>query len=128
MLTIEIRTKQMCVIALPGIVPQDLFLWKKLKKQLRTNGIDVEKMVNYREVNQLRCLNNSIKHSGIVDGELAATGWGKEGTEINANKCRQSLPELANAGEAYLGDLASKLSFVIDGLTDEQAERQLSTK
>ena len=44
---------------------------KRLRKLLTQQGIDIERIPHYRAVNELRLLNNAIKHAGQVTAELA---------------------------------------------------------
>lgn len=125
---IEIRTKNMCEDSIPDVKSAALFKWKALKALLLKNGIDLQKIVRYDEVNQLRCLNNAIKHGDSINAELAETGWGNRGAQLDADRCRLELREFANAGEAYLKDLHKQLAAVLNRLTDEQLEKLLKSE
>jgi hypothetical protein len=125
---IEMRTKQMCVASVPDAKPGALFRWKDLKELLLKNGIDLQKLVRYDEVNRLRCLNNAIKHGDSINAELAETGWGDRGARLDANKCRLELREFANAGEAYLKDLHKNLAVLLNQLTNVQLATLLKSK
>jgi len=48
------------------------YIYKKvnLTKELKRLGIDYTQLSEYQNVEELRCLNNSIKHSGVVGKEL----------------------------------------------------------
>lgn len=110
---LEIRVKNMCAIAINGINPRSLFNWKSLTTTLAGVGIAIANLSNYAEVNQLRCVNNAVKHSRKVDTELASTGWGTEGDELDAKKCSSEFHGFANACEAFTADLCSKLAALI---------------
>jgi len=125
---VEIHTKRMCEIAIEAVNRSDLFRWKSLKKVLLRNSIDLTKVACYSEVNQLRCLNNAIKHGETVSEELEEAGWGREGDSIDAKRCSQELRIYSEACDAYLADLRSKLGVLIDGLTDEGAKKLLKVK
>lgn len=125
---IEIHTKKMCGASIPDAKPEALLRWKDLKALLLKNGIDLQKLVQYDEVNQLRCLNNAIKHGDSINAELAETGWGNRGAQLDADRCRRELREFANAGEAYLKDLHKQLAAVLNRLTDVQLEKLLRSK
>lgn len=45
-------------------------------------GIDLKKVPHYRAVDELRLLNNAIKHTGRVTKKLAAYGRWKEGDDL----------------------------------------------
>lgn len=66
---VELETKHMLERALgnPRIVT-DLYRWKHLKKELlRIFALDLEQVRNYGVIDELRCLSNDIKHSGVVE-------------------------------------------------------------
>jgi hypothetical protein len=44
----------------------------RLRKLLKQHGVDIERIPHYRAVNELRLLNNAIKHAGHVTAELAS--------------------------------------------------------
>ena len=47
------------------------FQWNKLKELSKDNGIDLETIPSYDIVNEVRVVNNKIKHLYVVDNELA---------------------------------------------------------
>jgi hypothetical protein len=69
---IEITTKRVVRLAFPGISAANLYKIKELKKALKQKGIQIEKLDHYQAMDEIRCLNNAIKHDGIVGAELAA--------------------------------------------------------
>jgi hypothetical protein len=68
---IEIGTKRAVVYCYRDIKPESLFKIEKLIKELKKKGIDLTNVPHYKAMDELRCLNNSVKHSGVVDSELA---------------------------------------------------------
>lgn len=54
----------------------------ELKKQLKTKVVDVETLKHYKAYDELRCINNAIKHSGIVGTELASYPGFNKGQKI----------------------------------------------
>jgi hypothetical protein len=49
-----------------------LFKFKELIKFLTSKQIFISGIQNYKEYNELRCINNCLKHSGIVDKQLTS--------------------------------------------------------
>lgn len=111
---VEIRVKHMCSIAMPMVDAAPLFRWKNLEKALHGVGIRLENLKQYKSVNQLRCLNNSIKHSRKVDAELAATEWDQAlGDEIDAKRCSSEFEEFVSSCESFLSDLMGRLAKLL---------------
>jgi hypothetical protein len=110
---VELSYKAMIVVAIPGVDGRQLFRWAMVRKTLKEKDINVQRVASYAEVNQLRCLNNAIKHGSRVGAELARTGWGRASETIDADKCSRSLHEFAGHGESFLRDLGVKLLHLI---------------
>lgn len=54
----------------------------ELKKQLKMKVVDIETLKHYKAYDELRCINNAIKHSGIVGTDLASYPDFKEGQKL----------------------------------------------
>jgi hypothetical protein len=73
-------------------------------------GIDIESVPHYRAVNELRLLNNSIKHAGHVTKSLADQfGRWKEGDELTA--LDDAYERLRGKVPAYIFRLAERLKL-----------------
>jgi len=48
------------------------FDWKKVKQRLEKDGIKIDDISYYSEIDELRLINNAIKHMGKVTQELSA--------------------------------------------------------
>lgn len=76
-----------------------VYRWKHLKEMLKAKiGFDIENLKMFNIIDELRCLNNDIKHNRKVDEELAKfSGWiyGKEitGKEIDFDRFKNAVPE-----------------------------------
>lgn len=49
----------------------EFYCTKKFNKHLKSIGIDVTLIADFKKFNELKLLNNCLKHSGIVDKKLA---------------------------------------------------------
>jgi len=104
---IEISTKQAVVLALPNIAPDKLFQIKELKKALKAEGINISSLPNFRAMDELRCINNSVKHSGVVSSELSAyPGW-KMGQRLS--NLESAYRRLAPLATSYVSELVGAL-------------------
>jgi hypothetical protein len=110
---VERRYKAMCGVAIPGVDAQQLFRWDDFKKVLRKAGIRLSEVADYKTVNELRCLNNAIKHSGKVDKKLADAGWGKLGGAIDEDECDREFDTFVSGSVQFLADLRLRLSRVV---------------
>lgn len=55
----------------------------ELKKQLKMKVVDIETLKHYKAYDELRCINNAIKHSGLVGTELASYPGFKKGQRLS---------------------------------------------
>lgn len=106
---IELYRKRAIRVASGNKAASNAFKHKAFQKELSSLGI-VEKCIRCaRSVDELRCLNNSIKHEQRVDGELAGfPRWrSKKGRELG--NLEPHYRRLRPVAERYLIDLADRL-------------------
>lgn len=89
--------------------PAGVFTHKKFQSELSKLRIKEKRISCSRTVDELRCLNNSIKHDQRVGNELATFGYwkNKEGQPLGNLATR--YPRFRSAAERYLNDLTKKL-------------------
>ena len=104
---IEITTKSAVLIAYPDIPSKDLFQIKKLKKALKAKKIDIHQLSHYASMDEIRCLNNAIKHSGLVGGELAMYPAWKKGASLS--DLHSAYQRLAPLCVMYMGEMVDVL-------------------
>jgi hypothetical protein len=104
---VEISSKRAIELALPQVDAKSLFQFKKMKKALASVGIKLNKLPSYQALDELRCLNNAVKHSGKVSAELAKHG----GWKLNAPLVqlepvyRRLAPKVASYVSELVGEL-----------------------
>lgn len=82
---------------------------KEAKSLLKSKfNIDYELLTDYKKIEELRCLNNDIKHNGLVGSELAAanTKWTLGQPIANTY---DDFKRLMDGPKNLLRDLASKI-------------------
>lgn len=104
---VEIHTKKVIKWHLPSIESKKLFNINSLDKALPFNLADVKSYSNFDE---LRELNNSIKHLGTVSEKLSEkysnNGW-KQGNDLE--HLDKVYERLAPKISVYMDDLAAKI-------------------
>ncbi|WP_125563643.1 hypothetical protein [Pseudoalteromonas rubra] len=65
----EIVQKELISISYEQVNTRDLCLWDNVKAFFNSNGIHYGRIKGYDFVNQLRIVNNNIKHSSLIDAE-----------------------------------------------------------
>ena len=104
---IEITTTRAVVVAYPDNSPKDLHKIDKLKMHLTSKGIDIELLSHYSAMDETRCLNNDIKHNGVVSEKLSKYPCWKKGDVLSdLDKAYQRLAPLCCL---YMGEMVSVL-------------------
>jgi len=80
---VEINTGRMIAHKFGTAARRNASSIKALRTLLQQQGINIERIPHYRAINELRLLNNAIKHAGHVTAELANEypRW-KQGQEL----------------------------------------------
>ncbi len=106
---VELYRKDAIKHALGSDAVQGLFNHKEFQKKLRSQGIEESQICCAEHVDELRCLNNAIKHERRVSDELAKfPRWkDKEGKELGDLK--RHYARLRPRAKQYLEDLAKRL-------------------
>lgn len=120
---LEIETKGIIRCAYPDIQPKKLYKIKELKEELSGKGISIESLKNYKAMNEVRCINNDIKHNGHVGSELAAlSGWTKDKPLEGLDKAFQRLSPLC---VSYFCELVDEILIARQGLRQRQLPRKV---
>jgi hypothetical protein len=110
---IELRIKVVCRIALPELEAEKLPMNKYLEEGLKKRGVKIKELPSFRCFDKLRCINNAIKHGGVVGKELAKySGWIK----------KENLLNIDVAFERLAPGCVSFISELVQAIIDKQAE------
>jgi hypothetical protein len=106
---VEIRTKSALGTRLSADEIRAAYKFHQLKGLFRkATGRDLASMPEYASVDELRCLNNSYKHSGNVNEELAAfPGWQ---LDMPLGDVRPAIARLRPKMPLYLAAVTNALS------------------
>ncbi len=106
---IEIGLKHFLVILDPDIDPKTIQRWDDLKKELNIRGIRIGSVDGYQAINQLREVNNALKHS----------------LEVSEKVKRLNVVEFENSQHftyETLGEFYKRVDLESDGFMEEVAE------
>ena len=67
---LEMVLKNLVTLAFNNIDKKALFNWEKLKKECNSRNVRLSEADHYIQVNQLRVVNNAIKHSSKITKEV----------------------------------------------------------
>lgn len=104
---IELRIHRILTVAYPYEDLRHMYRHTHLKKFLGCHNISLMTLLHYNELNELRHVNNSIKHGGVVSGPLSKfPGWQVGGPLENLDKCYERISLLM---PIFVEDLVSKV-------------------
>ena len=109
---VELFRKRLLRNAFGAVSGTTFFSNGSFAKDLRVLGIEDAALKESASVNELRCLNNCIKHNRVVDRELARLpNWtAQSGEELVGLSVH--YPRLRLAAEQYVGDLAERAAVL----------------
>ncbi|AXX59691.1 hypothetical protein FORC53_1352 [Vibrio vulnificus] len=70
----EIVQKELINVAFENVNTRELYLWENVKSFFNSKNISYGRLSGYDNINQLRIVNNNIKHSHVIDGEVNRLG------------------------------------------------------
>lgn len=119
---LEISIKELLSAAYQNKSINKKFTWDKLEHYLKSKGIVPESIESYTAINQLRFVNNAIKHSGIINDQTL-----NNIPEFNSQADRSSYTVLANfydriegSPKTFLTSLAGHVYKNLYEFTDEK--------
>jgi hypothetical protein len=121
----EILLKDIIAEAFPDVNKRDLFQWENVKSFLNSNGIMFGNIQGYSIVNELRIINNNIKHSGEID-ELTKKQHIPEFHEkeyFDFSSILSFYTRIKNEPKAFLANLAEELIKYLFVFDDDRIEK-----
>ncbi len=111
----ELRIKNACRIAYREIEAERLYKMHYLEKKLKERGIKIRDLPHFTSFDELRCINNDIKHGGVVGKELAKyPGW----------KLGEDLSNIEIAFERLAPGCRSLIFELIQAILDKKRENE----
>jgi len=101
----EIGIKRLISLAYPEIDMSGFFRWKELNRFLISKAINIKDISNYREVNELRIVNNEVKHSGKLGEEIKEISEFKSHDSIQFDPLDRFYRRVKMAPHQFLGSL-----------------------
>ena len=107
---VELCRKRLIQGSLGNEAAREAWTHRKALEKLKDLGIPERTIHDWKTVDELRCLNNVIKHAGYIEGPLLKHGaWTPRAGEI-LEGLEIEYPRLRLAAENYIKDLALQAS------------------
>lgn len=121
---IEILLKEIIRTAFPGEDKRDLFAWDNMKSFFKLKQIGFISIKEFEYVDQLRIVNNNIKHSSEIGSEIQKKGIKefKELYEFNFNSLTEFYNRVKNHIEPFLDNVAENVNLHLFEFSDERID------
>jgi len=141
--TVEIAMKSLIHTAYPKIDPRNFYKWENMLSYFNSIGIKIASFEGYKEVNDLRKVNNNIKHGEMINDEVKKikefaneNQFTHQNIEIFYKHIKPKIQKFVKLlGEAIIKDLyvfddsrIDEISKDFKSRMDDKALQQLATK
>ncbi|MCD8408559.1 hypothetical protein LNI96_11585 [Tenacibaculum dicentrarchi] len=120
----EINLKQLLKISFENINNRNLYKWDSIKTFLKNNNIDLKEIESFTQINEIRELNNSFKHSKYIENSLASkiTEF-KNIEEIDYRHIESFYKRVKDKPLNFLHDLSMKIYSELYDFNDEKIQK-----
>jgi hypothetical protein len=118
----EILLKEMVYLTFPNVNKRELFLWDNVKSLLNTNGISLGEVSEYQRINEIRIVNNNIKHSGVIDDQTKKQNIPEfdEKEQFDCDSLNAFYARIKDLPTSFLKDLSDKFIVYLFEFDDER--------
>lgn len=107
--TMEIIIKHFIKIAYPEITNRALYKWEDIKTFFKSRGIDISLLNGYSECIEIKKVNNSIKHNGIINEEMKCIPEFKGEEYIDYNHLERFYDRIKQYIKTFCVELREKI-------------------
>lgn len=120
--TIENAIKEILVIAFPKIQKKSLYRWDVMVNFLKSNDVELGKLEGYDTANQLRIVNNNIKHSSNIAEETKKILYWKHETNFTYKNINTFYNNIHKLIIKFMKDLGEAIVIAVYELTNEKLD------
>ena len=121
----EILLKDIVSEAFPDANKRELFQWENVKSFLNSKGIKIGEVKEYQRLNEIRVVNNNIKHSNIIDEITKKQNidefFGKD--DFDSGSMNTFYLRIREKPKIFLADLAEKTISCLYEYDDERINK-----
>jgi len=106
-LEVNIKTLIKAVFSIKST--KEFYRWHVLEKYLNGQNIDIQNLKGYKEISQLRTVNNSLKHSEELDVKLNSIEEFKKSTNLTYESLESFYSRIKESPNVFLQNLISAI-------------------
>ncbi len=121
----EIMMKELITLSFPDAAVDELYKWDYVKTFFKGSGILVGDIKNHKLINELRLVNNNIKHSNIIDEKVIKADIleFKHKENFDCESLSAFYARVRNAPVTFLKHLSEKLIEYLFVFDDDRIEK-----
>ena len=120
--TIENAIKEILFIAFPKTQKESLYKWYVMMNLLKNNGVELGKLEGYDAVNQLRIVNNNIKHSSNIAEKTKKIPYWKHETNFTYKNIDTFYNSIHKLIIKFMKDLGEAIVIAVYEISNEKLE------
>lgn len=120
---LEIAIKRTIKIAYPQVNTRDLFNWKEMNNFLSSKDIDVNKLKGFKEFDELRKVNNNLKHGEYITSEVKTIKEFKGMEKFEFPNLMEFYVRVRDMCEKFLSEIGNSIIQDLYYFTEERLEK-----
>lgn len=120
----EILLKKIIAFSLPNIDIDRIYKWEQIKSILNNFGINIGEIEKHNRLNELRVVNNNIKHSNIINKNVIKSDVVefKGKNKFDSKSLSEFYARIRNEPIIFLKSLANKIIEYLFAFDNERIE------
>ena len=119
----EIFLKELITISFPDAVTKELYKWENVKSFLKSYSIQVGDIRNQGVINELRIVNNNIKHSNTIEDAVKNIPEFENKEEFDYEGLSQFYDRVRNEPVNFLDSLVDKILAYLFVFDEERIDK-----
>lgn len=128
---IEINIKTLIEIAYPNVNTKDFYKWDSLKQFFKNKNIHISKLNGYSEILNIKDVNNSLKHNGLLNENIKKIEEFRDEAEFNFVNLSNFYERVKFDISIFLNELACEIKrdlFVFEESRLEEISKEYKLK
>ncbi len=120
---VEINIKEMLNIAYPKLSLKDFYRWESLEQFFKSKNIKLSVLEGYKEILDLKNLNNTLKHNGLLNENIKKIEEFKDDEEFNFVNIINFYERVKSQIPIFLNRLAKEIENDLFNFDEERIEQ-----
>lgn len=119
---IEINIKTLIKIAYPDVNSKDFYKWDSLVQFFKSKNIELSSLQGYQEILNIKNINNSLKHTGVINDAIKKIDEFKNQAEYDFVNLINFYERIKSEIPIFLADLSSQIKNNLFNFSESRIE------